>query len=109
MSILPASIDAFRALCLGFAFAGMAGSAYELVMRRRLSFKALRSGDAAALAAVPVLVFTAPFVIVRNLVRHGGTRRWPFPVVFGGTLVAGFWSLVCGRVVLDAASLLIGA
>ncbi len=109
MSITPASIDALRALCLGFAFAGMMGSAYELFMRRRLSFKALRSGDAAALAAVPVLVFTAPFVIIRNIVRHGGTRRWPFSVVFAATVVAGFWSLVCGRVVLDAASRLIGA
>jgi hypothetical protein len=108
MLISPASIEALRALALGFAFAGLLASAYELLMSRRLGFDALRSGDASALASVPVVVFSAPFLILRGVLRAGsGTRT--FPAVFLATLGAGFWSLACGRFVLDTASRLIGA
>jgi len=108
MSISPASADALRAVVLGFAFAGLLASGFEWAMSRRLSFRILRGGDAAALACVPVLVFTAPFIIIRNLVR-AKPGRWPFGVVFTATIVAGFWSLLCGRLVLEGLVRLLGA
>lgn len=108
MSISPASLDALRALVLGFTFAGLLASGYEMLMMKRLSFKLLRGGDAAAVATVPILVFTAPFIIIRNIVR-ARPGRWPFSVVLVATVIAGFWSLLCGRIVLDTAMRLMGA
>jgi hypothetical protein len=107
LSISPASLDALRALALGFAFAGFLASGYEMLMTRRLGLATLQTGDARALASVPVFVFGAPFVIVRAMVRARPGR--PFPVVFAATILAGLWSLACGRVVLDAAGFLAGA
>ena len=108
MSISPASLDAFKALILGFAFAGLLASTFELLMRRHLSFRLLRGGDVAAVACVPILVFTAPFIIIRNIVR-ARPGRWPFSVVFTATIVAGFWSLLCGRLVLEGVTRFMGA
>lgn len=108
MSIGPASLDILRALMLGFAFAGLIASAYEMLAGRRLGFGLLRGGGVAAVVGVPVLLFAAPFVIIRNLVRDraGGAS---FTAVFTATMMAGFWSLLCGRLVLDAAMRLLGA
>lgn len=108
MSISPASADALRALVLGFAFAGLLASGFEWAMSRRLSFRILRGGDFAAVAYVPVLVFTAPFIIIRNIVR-ARPGRWPFSVVLTATVIAGFWSLLCGRLVLDGLMRVLGA
>lgn len=108
MSISPASLDALKALVLGFAFAGLLASTFELLMSRRLTFRILRGGDAAAIACVPILVFTAPFIIIRNLVR-AQPGRWPFSVVFTATIVSGFWSLLCGRLVLEGVTRFMGA
>lgn len=108
MSISPASLDGLRALALGFAFAGLLATGYELLMARRLSFRLLREGDLAAVASVPILVFSAPFIIIRNLVR-ARPGRWPFSVVFVATIIAGAWSLLCGHLVLGTAFRLVGA
>lgn len=108
MSINPASMDALRALVLGFAFAGLLASAYEMLMARRLSFRVLRGGDISAVASVPILVFSAPFIIIRNIVR-ARPGRWPFSVVLVATVIAGMWSLLCGRLVLDTATRLLSA
>jgi hypothetical protein len=52
------------------------------------------------LASVPVLVFAAPFLIMRNTIhvaiRDG--RRFEFVLV--ATLIAGFWSLMSGAAVV---------
>ena len=49
-----------------------------------------------------VLLFSAPFIIMRNTLigrRHEGRR---FEFVFAATLIAGFWSLMSGTVVVAA-------
>ena len=109
MSLAPDGLDSLRAILLGFAFAGLVGSSFELAFGRPVSFKLLQTGDAAALASVPLLIVCAPFVIVRNSVRGRLVEGRPFAAVLAGTVVAGLWSLMCGRLVLDAASLLAGA
>jgi hypothetical protein len=108
MSIDPAAVDQILALTLGFAFAGLTASAFELFTERRASFSLLERGGLLALASVPVLVFCAPFVILRNTVRGRRFERRPIPFVMIATMVACLWSLMCGRVVLDLASLLAG-
>jgi hypothetical protein len=97
--------DAFQnllALALGFAAAGLCSSGYQLITSRLPSFGQLSSGPSATtIAAVPLLVVTAPFLIMRNtlLGRRQEGRRFEF--VFLATLIAGFWSLMSGLVMVD--------
>lgn len=93
----PDSVQMLLALALGFAIAGMCSSAYQLVTDRLPTFGLLNAGpSAAAVAAVPLLMLSAPFLIMRNtlLARRQEGRRFEF--VFLATLVAGFWSLMSG-------------
>ena len=91
------SLQMLYALMLGFAVAGMCSSGYRLLTSRLPSFSQLSTGPGvAALAAIPLLVVTAPFLIMRNTIlgrRHEGRR---FEFVFLATLIAGFWSLMSG-------------
>ena len=85
------------ALVLGFAVAGLCSSGYRAVTSRLPSFNQLSTGPgAAALAAIPLLVVSAPFLIMRNTIlgRRQEGRRFEF--VFLATLIAGFWSLMSG-------------
>jgi hypothetical protein len=89
------------ALMLGFAVAGLCSSGYRVLTSRLPSFNQLSAGPSAeALAAVPVLVVAAPFLIMRNTIigRHQEGRRFEF--VFLATLIAGLWSLMSGLVVV---------
>lgn len=101
MTIDPSSVEALEALVLGFAFAGLLASTFELLTARPASFKLLQTGGAAALASVPVLVFSAPFIILRNTVRGRQIEKRPFHFVMLATIVACVWSLLAGRLVLD--------
>jgi hypothetical protein len=89
------------ALALGFAVAGLCSSAYRLVTSRLPSFRLLAEGPSPqALAAVPLLMLSAPFLIMRNTLigRREENRR--FQMVFFATLIAGFWSLMSGMVLV---------
>ncbi|WP_293794861.1 hypothetical protein [uncultured Bosea sp.] len=101
MTIQPSAVEALQSLFLGFAFAGLLASAFELFTRRRADFKLLQTGGLAAVASVPVVIFSAPFLILRNTMRgrQGDGRPLSFLMLAG--LSAGIWSLVSGRVVLD--------
>lgn len=109
MSVDPSALEALQALGLGFAFAGLLASTFELMTRHKASFHLLQSGGLLALASVPVVVFSAPFIILRNTVRGRQIEGRPFHFVMLATIVAGFWSLMSGRLVLDIAHLLAGA
>jgi hypothetical protein len=109
MSVDPSALEAFQALGLGFAFAGLLASGFELVTERKASFHLLQGGGILALASVPVVVFSAPFIIVRNTVRGRRIEGRPFHFVMLATIIACFWSLLSGRLVLDMAHLLTGA
>jgi len=96
------SVQMLFALGLGFAVAGMCSSGYRVFTSRLPSFNQLSSGPgAAAFAAVPVLVISAPFLIMRNTIvgRREEGRRFEF--VFLATLIAGFWSLMSGLVLVS--------
>ena len=97
------SVQMLIALALGFAAAGLASSAYRLATSRLPSFGLISQGPSAgAVAAVPLLMVAAPFLIMRNTlagrVREG--RRFEF--VFLATLIAGFWSLMSGLTLVTA-------
>lgn len=101
MTIQPAALEALQSILLGFAFAGLLASAFELFTARRADFKLLQAGGLTALASVPVVVFSAPFLILRNTVR--GRRIEGRPLVFAllAGMIAALWSMASGRVVLD--------
>jgi hypothetical protein len=109
MVLQQSSIDAFSALAIGFAFAGLLASGFELMLRRPLGFAALQTGDIGAVATVPVLVFSAPMIIIRNTIRGRRIDGRPIPYVMLATIIACLWSMMCGRLVLDLTQLLTGA
>ncbi|MDX3809504.1 DUF6949 family protein [Bosea thiooxidans] len=101
MTIEPAALEALQSLLLGFAFAGFLASAFELFTARRADFKLLQLGGFVAVASVPVVVFSAPFLILRNTVRGRRIEGRPFMFVMLASMIAAIWSMASGRVVLD--------
>jgi len=95
----PESLQMLFALLIGFAVAGMCSSGYRVFTSRLPSFSQLSTGPGvAALASVPLLVVSAPFMRNTILGRRLEGRRFEF--VFLATLIAGFWSLMSGLVLV---------
>jgi hypothetical protein len=100
----PETFQMVLALLLGFAFAGLCTSGYQLATRRLPSFNLLSQGPSvSAFAAVALLIFAAPFLIMRNILStRSAPRIERFQFVFLGTLIAGFWSAMSGMVMIMA-------
>src|SRR3954462_8910974 len=97
----PDALNSLFALCIGFAWAGALASGYQAFLQRPAGFGLLQQGVAAkSFAAVPFLVFAAPFIIMRNTVRGRKIESRRTEFVMLATLLAGFWSLMCGTVFL---------
>ncbi len=97
----PESVQNLLALALGFAVAGMCSSAYQLATCRLPSFGLLSAGPSpSTFAAVPVLMLAAPFLIMRNTLLGAPQEGRQFEFVFLATLIAGFWSLMSGLVLV---------
>ena len=102
-SISPQSTEQFLALAIGFAVAGLISTGYQLVTERPASFRLLEQGPhPATFAAIPFLVFAAPFIIMRNSIRGRRIEGRGFSMVMIATIVAGCWSLMSGTVVVMA-------
>jgi len=106
----PDALNSFFSLCIGFAVAGALASGYQAFLRRPAGFGLLQQGVAPkTFAAVPFLVFAAPFIIMRNTLRRERIERRRFELVMMATVLSGFWSLMSGTFVvmtLRAAGLL---
>jgi hypothetical protein len=97
----PETVQSLFALGLGFAVAGFFASAYQLVTQSPASFTLLERGPVvSSFAAVPFLVFTAPFIIMRNTIRGGRMEGRRFGFIMLATIIAGFWSLMSGTIVV---------
>ena len=97
----PESLQNLLSLLLGFATAGLLTSGYQLATSKLPTFSMLSTGPSPqAFAAVPLLIFAAPFLIMRNtlLGRRQEGRRFEF--VFLATVISGFWSLMSGMVLM---------
>ena len=93
---LEASIRFYRD-AIGFALAGMLASGYQVWAQRPAGFGLLNEGVVPkAFAAVPFLMFAAPFIIMRNTLRGARIERRRFEFVMIATIIAGFWSLMSG-------------
>ena len=106
----PDALNSLFALCIGFALAGAVTSGYQALARRPAGFGLLQQGVAPkAFAAVPFLVFAAPFIIMRNTLSGARVERRRIEFVMMATVIAGFWSMMCGTfflMTLRAAGLL---
>ena len=107
MALTPEQIASFQSLLLGFAFAGLLASLFEATTQRRASFTLLESRNGMNLTALPLVVFAAPFIIMRNTVRGRRVEKRRTIFVMLATIIASLWSMACGHVVLEAAQLLI--
>jgi hypothetical protein len=102
----PEQVQSFFALAIGFALAGALATGYQLATERPASFRLLQRGPApATFAAVPFLAFAAPFIIIRNTIRTCRSEG-RFELMMLATVVAGFWSLMSGTVVVSALNML---
>jgi len=97
----PEALNSFFAILIGFALAGALTSGFQALVHRPAGFGLLTQKAASkAAAAVPFLVFAAPFIIMRNTVRGRALegRRAEFVAI--ATVIAGFWSMMSGTFVL---------
>jgi hypothetical protein len=93
----PEALNSFLSLAIGFALAGALASGYQAYAQRPAGFGLLNEGVVPkALAAVPFLVFAAPFIIMRNTLVGAKVERRRFEFVMIATMIAGFWSLMSG-------------
>ena len=96
-----ASLNLIATPCL--MIAGLLSSGYQLLTLQPASFRVLHEGERnKALAAIPFLLFAAPFIIIRNTVRGARIGGRNFGAAMMAALVAGFWSLLSGTVVVMA-------
>jgi hypothetical protein len=106
----PEALNSFLSLAIGFALAGALASGYQAWAQRPAGFGLLNEGVVPkAFAAVPFLVFAAPFIIMRNTLVGAKVERRRFEFVMIATMIAGFWSLMSGTfflMTLRAAGLL---
>lgn len=109
-ALSPETIQSLFSLAFGFAVAGMFASGFRLFFSHFPSFRLLEIGPVPArFAAVPLLIFSAPFIIMRNTLRGVQVERRRFEFVMMATVLAGFWSLMSGSfflMTLRAAGLL---
>ena len=102
MQMQPDLVANLYALALGFAIAGVLATAYQAVADEPLSFRLLGSSPTGtALATVPLLTFGAPFVIMRNTVRGRRLESRRFEYAMAATMIACFWSLMSGTVIVS--------
>jgi hypothetical protein len=102
-AISPETIVSIFSLAIGFAVAGLCASGYRLFSRHFPSFRLLEVGPVPArFAAIPLLMFSAPFIIMRNTIRGRRIEGRRTEIVMVATVIAGLWSLMSGTVVVLA-------
>jgi hypothetical protein len=110
VAMSPDALNSMLSACIGFALAGALTSGYQVLVQRPAGFGLLQEGAAPkTFAAVPFLVFAAPFIIMRNTLRGTRIERRRFEFVMMATVLAGFWSMMSGTffvMTLRAAGLL---
>ena len=100
----PQALNSLFELCIGFALAGLLTSGYQALLQRPAGFALLNHrARPTAFAAVPFLVFAAPFIIMRNtLLGRRVVQQYRIRFVMMATVLAGFWSLMSGTVIVMA-------
>jgi hypothetical protein len=99
----PESLHSFLSLALGFCVAGLLASLYQLVTAQPPSFQLLSArAKPSTVVTLPVLMFAAPFIIMRNTIQGRQIEDRSFGAAMLATIVAGLWSLMSGTLVMKA-------
>src|SRR5882672_4323955 len=86
------SLHSLLSLALGFAVAGALTNGYQAFTERPAGFNLIEQAPRnQAFAALPFLIFAAPFIIMRNTIRGRRIEGRNFAFVALATVVAGFW------------------
>ncbi len=102
-ALSPETINSFFSLAIGFAVAPMCASGYRIFSAHFPSFRLLEVGPVMArFAAILLLMFSAPFIIMRNTIRGRQIEGRRTEIVMLATVIAGLWSLMSGTVVVLA-------
>jgi|SRR5208282_2164600 len=102
-AISPEAVQVFFAIAIGFAMAGLCACGYRLFGMHFPSFHLLEAGPMTArFAAVPLLIVSAPFLIMRNTLRARRIERRRVEFIVIATVIAGLWSLMSGTAVVLA-------
>ena len=102
-ALSPDVVESGFAVAMGFAVAGLCASGYRVAAEHVPSFRLLEAGPMAArFAAIPLLIFSAPYLIMRNTLRGRRLERRRAEFVMIATVIAGLWSLMSGTVVVMA-------
>ncbi len=97
----PEEMESFFALALGFAVAGLCASGYRVFADQFPSFRLLEMGSATArFASILLLMFSAPYIIMRNSLRGRRIEGRRAELVMIATVIAGLWSLMSGTVLI---------
>lgn len=109
-AISPDVIVSFFSLAIGFSVAGMCATGYRVFAEHFPSFRLLEVGPATArFASIPLLMFSAPFIIMRNTLRGRRIEGRRAEFVMVATVIAGCWSLMSGTVVVMGLQVLLSA
>lgn len=109
-AISPEAVQSFFSLAFGFAVAGLFATGYRLFSEHFPSFRQLEAGPTAArFASIPLLMFSAPFIIMRNTLRGRRIERRHAQFVMAATVIAGLWSLMSGTVVVMGLQLILSS
>ena len=92
---------ALQALLFGLACAGFLASAFHYLTDKPASFALLQQGGWHAIISVPLVVITAPFIILRNTIRGRRFERRSIFFVWLATVIACLWGMAAGKVMLD--------
>src|SRR5258708_13035899 len=96
-AITPEAIESFFALAWGFAAAGFCASGYRLFAKHFPSFRQLEVGPVPArFAAIPLLMFSAPYIIMRNTLPGRRLDRRPPAPLMSATVIPGPLRLMPG-------------
>jgi hypothetical protein len=100
----PHQLEIFRALIFGLAFAGFVASGFQYLTNRPPSFTLLQKGGWAAIFSVPLVVITAPFIILRNTIRGRRFEKRSIFFIWLATVIACLWGIAAGKVMLGFVS-----
>ena len=99
----------YAAAC-GFVFAAVLATGYQMVANRPARFEIMQDvGQVTLLNAffrMVLIVWAAPYIIMRNAVRARLIERRPLGWLAASMLIAAVWSLCVGILVLHVAVML---
>lgn len=89
-----------QALALGFSFAALICSSFEFLTGRPANFGLMFARGVALLICMPLLVFSAPYILARNAYRALGVYGLGYSSPIVALITAIIWSIMSGRIVL---------